>query len=90
LADVGVILEILYALRPNWDYLVQAQALLPETDPWRQSLDEAVTYILDTLGDAEQRHTASIAGQLRARLENLQSSYAKRYMALHQDARLDR
>lgn len=90
LDSVGIILDILYALRPLWDYLGQAQMLLPETDPWQKSLQEALAYIHTILADPEKRQMAGISGQLRARLENLQASYAKRYMELHQAVRLDR
>jgi len=88
--EIGQINEILFNLRPIWEYLVQAKALLPEADPWQHLFDEAVDDIHTILANGEERHKAGIAGQLRGRLENLQSAYVKRYMVLHQEARLDR
>jgi energy-coupling factor transporter ATP-binding protein EcfA2 len=90
LEDVGLLFELVATLQLDWAYLVQAQVLLPESDPWRTALDESVEFILATLGQPEKRRTPGIEGQLRARMENLRASYAKRYLELHQEARLDR
>ena len=80
LEDAGLLFGLVITLQLDWAYLVQAQSLLPKSDPWRASLDEAVAYILATLGEPEKRRIAGIEGQLRARLENLRASYAKRYL----------
>jgi hypothetical protein len=90
LEELGTIFEILFVLRPEWEQLAEAQRLLAQDDPWQPQVRETVQNTLTTLSDPEKRQMPGIAGQLKASLENLHASYAKRYLAIHQAARLDR
>lgn len=90
LQDLQYIFNILDDLRPAWDYLVLAQPLLPADDEWQQELKDARKHILDTLADPAKRSGQNSSAILKARLENLQSSYAKHYLDLHNQYRLDR
>lgn len=88
--EIQKIFEILQDLRPAWDYLVQTQPILSPTDPWQNELKEAKQFVITTIADHEKRNVNGVSGQLRGRLENIQSSFAVHYLALHKEYRLDR
>ncbi len=67
-----------------------AQSILPANDPWQIELKDARAYILTTLSDPKKRATPNISGQLRGRLENVKKLYMDRYLALHNQQRLNR
>jgi len=88
--DMQNIFDVLQNLRSLWDYLVMAQSILPANDPWQIELKDARAYILTTLSDPKKRATPNISGQLRGRLENVKKLYMDRYLALHNQQRLNR
>ena len=90
LRDIQNIFDILADLHPNVEYLMQAQPLLPANDDWQVELKKACKLILDTLSDPSKRNNKEVSGMLKARLENTQNAYAKRYQELHNQYRLDR
>lgn len=90
LLDIQHIFEILDDLRPAWDYLAAAQPRLPANDDWQVELKEARKYVVDTLANPAKRKGQEVSGILKARMENVKSSYARRYFELHNQFRLDR
>ena len=88
--EVQKIFDILQDLGPAWEYLVQAQPILPAKDDWQTELNNARQYVISILSDPVKRNGPNVSGQLRGRLENLQSGYIARYLVLHKDHRLDR
>ena len=90
LRDIEHIFDVLDDIRPAWDYLAMAQPLLPEKDPWQAELKQACQYVYQTLSNKDKRSGQEVSGLLKARLENIQSRYVKRYLELHCQYRLDR
>lgn len=90
LRDLGNVFDMLDELRPAWDYLAMAQPLLPVDHPWQEELKAARKYVVDTLADPTKRSKQNAAAALKGRLENLRDSYAKHYLELHNQYRLDR
>jgi tRNA uridine 5-carbamoylmethylation protein Kti12 len=88
--EIQSIIGVLRELDSVWEYLLSAQPLLPAKDEWQNELASARKYVITTLADSEKRNAPNISGQLRARLENVQTSYISRYLALHKEFRLDR
>jgi len=88
--QINVIFDILGELDQSWTYLLAAQPMLPTGDDWQSELKQAREFILATLAEPVKRAVPNITSQLRGRLENIQSTYAKRYFQLHQEQRLDR
>ncbi len=88
--DIQNIFNTLNNLRLLWDYLMMAQPILPINDPWQTELNDAKSYVIATLGDAQKRNNPNITGQLRGRLENVKDSYIDRYMEIHNSQRLNR
>lgn len=87
--DVRHIFEVLRELEVGRDYLVLAQPLLPAADPWQMELKEARRLVIETLADPSRRNGPEVGGLLKARLENVKASYARRYLELHGQYRLD-
>jgi hypothetical protein len=90
IAEIQSILDILRELDSVWEYLLAAEPLLPAKDAWQVELKNAKEYVLSTLSDEAKRNAQNVGGQLRGRLENVQTSYTERYLALHKEYRLDR
>lgn len=90
LQDIEQIYDALNDLRPAWDYLTLAQIRLSANDPWQTELKEAIQFVINTLADPQKRKSQNLSPILRGRLGNLQNSYAKRYLDLHNQYRLDR
>jgi hypothetical protein len=86
---IGKVFNILHELESSWSYLLSAQPLLPQDDDWQVDLKNACKSVITTLADPVKRSATNVSGQLRGRLENVQSSYTERYLAMHREFRLD-
>ncbi|MBE3143357.1 MAG: hypothetical protein IMZ61_05455, partial [Planctomycetes bacterium] len=73
-----------------WDYLAQAQPLLPANHVWQIELRQSIDEVVQTLADPVKSNANGTVGKLKGRLENAQSEYIKNYMDLHIAGRLDR
>lgn len=89
-AEISQIFDLIRPLQPPLEYIYQAQTVLPPHHSWQLEASRTQIDTLELLRDPLQRTHDGISGLLKGKLENLQSSYAQAYYALHQAARLDR
>lgn len=90
IGEVSGVFDLIRPLQPNIEYLSKAQLLLPAANPWQKETEASKAQVLEALRNPAARAASGTAGQLKGRLENLQSAYAAVYQEMHGQMRLDR
>jgi hypothetical protein len=88
--EVSSIFDLIRPLQPNIEYLSKTQLLLPAAHPWQKEAEASKAQVLVALRNPATRSNSGTAGQIKGRLENLQSAYAAVYQDMHRQMRLDR
>ena len=90
LARLTRLQELLQSLQPHLHYLARAELHLPTSHPWQAEAYRLRDEHLHWLRDPQQRNDPSLYARLNGSLSNLRAAYARAYMELHTQARLDR
>jgi len=82
--------ELLQSSQSHLTYLTRAELRLPAGHPWQAEMNQALQQHLTWLRDPARRADPALYSQLNGSLSNLRAAYAQAYLALHNQARLDR
>jgi len=82
--------ELLQSIQPHLTYLTRAELRLPVEHPWQEEMNRARQQHLTWLRDPVLREDPALYSRLNGSLSNLRAAYAQAYLALHNQARLDR
>jgi rubredoxin len=82
--------ELLQSIQPHLTYLTRAELRLPAEHPWQAEVNQARQQHLTWLRDPALRADPALYSRLNGSLSNLRAAYAQAYLALHNQARLDR
>lgn len=87
--EIKALYELIQAVQPQLDYIYQAEVNLPIDDAWQKTADKTRSEHLKLLSTPAERTKPTTVTRLKGGLSNLQDAYIKRYIELHNLARLD-
>jgi hypothetical protein len=87
--EIKALYELIQAVQPQLDYIYQAEVNLPIGDAWQKTADKTRSEHLKLLSIPAERTKPTTVTRLKGGLSNLQDAYIKRYIELHNLARLD-
>lgn len=88
LQDIDLLRTFTTDYGPVASWLSNAESILPENDPWIESLKQARSEIFSTLQGASPKELPEKGRRIGTLLQELRKTYVQRYIELHSRARL--